>query len=66
MADYRKMYGILCRAASEALDALPDTPGNQSGRELLQEALFKAEEVYINTSADASERQHVSTMKTDL
>ena len=28
MADYAKMYYILCAAASEALDALPETTEN--------------------------------------
>ena len=46
--DYRKMYGILCRASSTALDLLPDTPENADGRRLLQKALLEAEEVYLS------------------
>ena len=46
--DYRKMYGILCRASSTALDLLPDTPENAAGRSLLQKALLEAEEVYLS------------------
>ena len=46
--DYRKMYGILCRASSMALDLLPDTPENAVGRSLLQKALLEAEEVYLS------------------
>ena len=48
MVDYKKMYAILCGAASEALDALPDTPANAQGRQLLQEALLRAEEIYVS------------------
>ena len=47
MPDYKQMYAILCAAASEALDLLPDLPVNAAGREQLQEALLEAEEVYV-------------------
>ena len=52
MADYQKMYYILCASASKALDVLPDTPDTQSARLLLQEALDEAEELYIDTADD--------------
>ena len=45
--DYRRMYGILCRAASAALDMLPDTPENFEARFIIQKALLEAEEVYL-------------------
>ncbi len=45
--DYAKMYAILCAAASEALDALPETAENAEGRRLLQAALYRAEELYV-------------------
>ena len=47
MPDYKKMYAIVCAAASEALDKLPETAENAAGRETLQQALDKAEELYI-------------------
>ena len=47
MPDYGKMYAILCAAASEALDTLPETEENRAGREILQAALDEAEEIYI-------------------
>lgn len=53
MQDYRRMYAILCAAASEALDALPDTVENAEGRLLLQTALYHAEEIYIDQTEDA-------------
>ena len=50
MVDYAKMYYILCAAASEALDALPETPENEAARALLQTALNEAEELYIDST----------------
>lgn len=47
MTDYRKMYYILCRAASEAIDAEP-----AAARQLLQKALYEAEDIYIATCSD--------------
>ena len=47
MVDYPKMYYILCRAASAALDELPDITETQAARKLLQDALTEAEELYI-------------------
>ena len=57
MADYKRMYAILCAAASEALDLLPELPENAAGLELLQRALLEAEEVYIAGGEDASEER---------
>lgn len=48
MEDYRKMYHILCTAASDALDLLPDNMENMMGRKLLQDALLEAEEIYLD------------------
>ena len=48
MIDYRKMYYILCRAAAEALDKLPETEENRKAREILSAALLEAEEIYIS------------------
>lgn len=42
-----KMYAIMCAAASEALDVLPNTIENIQGKRVLQEALEKAENLYI-------------------
>ena len=50
MAEYQKMYYILCDSASRALDALPDAPETQAARLLLQQALYEAEELYIATA----------------
>ena len=47
MMNYKKLYAILCAAASEALDLLPDTPENAPARWTLAEALTRAEDVYL-------------------
>ena len=44
MADYREMYYILCAAAAKAIDA-----PTEDVNELLQGALYEAEEIYIRT-----------------
>ncbi len=46
MADYRKMYYIICGAASKAIDAPP-----QEAKRLLQTALYEAEDIYISAPA---------------
>ena len=51
MADYQKMYYILCRAVDKALDVLPDDEGEV--RQILQQALDEAEEKYIETAEEA-------------
>ena len=52
MVDYQKMYYILCRAASDAIDKLPETKDNQEARQLLQAALLEAEEIYVSDSEE--------------
>lgn len=52
MNDYKKMYCVLCGAVSQALDCLPETENNREGRELLQNALYEAEEIYMEEAAE--------------
>ena len=53
MADYQKMYYILCAAASKALDALS---GNvEDAARILEQALAEAEEMYIETADDPAQ-----------
>lgn len=48
MPPYQSMYAIVCDAASRALDYLQaDPPQINLARILLQQALWKAEEQYI-------------------
>lgn len=41
--NYRKLYSILCSAASEAIDATPE-----KARQILQRALYEAEDLYLD------------------
>ena len=50
MADYRKMYAILCKAIDDVIDPLSRIPLAAPCSELLQKALLEAEEVYISTT----------------
>ena len=50
MADYQKMYYILCRAMDRALDALPAEA--EDARRIIQQALYEAEEKYIETAGE--------------
>ena len=45
MQEIKKAYAILCGAASDALDALPELPENVRGRWILENALSKAEQL---------------------
>ena len=50
MADYEKMYGLLCRAADDALSIIEDRPQDTAAAaELLRAALLAAEDVYISS-----------------
>ena len=48
MVCYQHMYHILCDAASRALDLLPERDVCEQARSILQKALEKAEDCYIN------------------
>lgn len=49
MPDYKKMYLLLCAAASDALDWLARIPENEAAIFRLQNALNEAEDIYIET-----------------
>lgn len=49
MADYKKMYIILCDAIDNVSDALESIPSARHISEALTSAQLKAEEVYIQT-----------------
>ena len=47
------MYYILCNAASQALDAMPEDGGDAAdAAAILRKALEEAEELYIQTTED--------------
>ena len=55
MADYQKMYAILCGAVDGVIDPLAKIPLARECVQKLKEALLEAEEVYIETSPYTAE-----------
>ena len=55
MADYRKMYAVLCAAIDDVIDPLERIPLAHFEVEKLRAALLSAEEVYIDSSPDSDE-----------
>lgn len=56
MVDYKKMYILMCIAASDSLNILSrDVAGDSVSYVyyLLKQALLEAEEVYVDTADDA-------------
>ena len=68
MANYRKMYAVLCAAIDEVIDPLEKIPlaAPQAGK--LRAAVREAEEVYIKTTAyfEETEDAQIVRLKTDV
>lgn len=45
--NWKKLYAILCGAASDALDVLPPLPENEAAASILRAALEETEERYL-------------------
>ena len=52
MADYQKMYAVLCSAVDEVIDPLERIPLALSSARILRAALARAEEIYICTAEE--------------
>ncbi len=67
MADYKKMYYILCKAIDDVIDPLDRIPLSKPYAKQLQKALLEAEELYINTTpyAEETEDPKIIQIKTD-
>ena len=50
MADYRKMYTVLCGAIDDVIDDLAQIPKARQSMLHLQRALQQAEDIYIETT----------------
>lgn len=50
MADYRKMYMVLCKAVDDAIDPLERIPLALPVARRLRNALLEAEDIYIDTA----------------
>ena len=48
MANYEKMYALLCGAVDDVLDELNRVPSAVASAEKLQKALLDAEEMYVS------------------
>ena len=49
MADYKKMYAILCSAMSKAIDSLEDIPRARDAVKTMKEAMNTAEDMYLDS-----------------
>ena len=48
MADYRKMYAILCGAIDDVIEPLERIPLAHDAAQTLRQALLEAEDVYVS------------------
>lgn len=55
MADYQKMYAVLCCAIDKVIDPLDHIPLASPQCKVLRTALLQAEEIYIRTTSQALE-----------
>lgn len=55
MADYQKMYTVLCKAIDKVIEPLDHIPLAAPQCKELRAALLQAEEIYINTDSDPLE-----------
>lgn len=67
MANYRKMYAVLCAAVDEVIDPLEKIPLAAPQARKLRAAVREAEEVYIKTAAyfEETEDAQIVRLKTD-
>ena len=67
MADYRKMYYVLCKAIDDVIDPLDQIPLARPYAQKLQNALLEAEEIYITTApyAEETDDPKITQLKTD-
>ena len=63
MANYRKMYAVLCAAVDEVIDPLEKIPlaAPQAGK--LREVMREAEGIYINTTAYFEETEDAKIVR---
>ena len=52
MANYQKLYAILCGAASEAIDLIEDGETEKAAG-MLKKALLECEELYVSAEEQA-------------
>ncbi len=67
MADYRKMYYVLCKAIDDVIDPLDRIPLAVPAARQLKAALLEAEEIYITTTpyTEETDDPKIIQIKTD-
>lgn len=67
MADYKKMYYVLCKVIDDVIDPLDQIPLARPYVQKLQKALLEAEEIYITTTpyAEETDDPKIIQIKTD-
>ena len=63
MADYKKMYTILCGAVDEVIDPLEQIPMARPSAVVLREALLQAERIYIDTTTCVQHAKNPQVVK---
>ena len=67
MADYQKMYAVLCMAVDDVLDDLESIPLARPYAQKLYSALLTAEDIYVDTApyVTGTEEQKVIQLRID-
>lgn len=66
MADYQKMYAVLCGAIDDVLDGLRTIPLAQPYAQQLYSALLDAEDIYIDTTFYTADTQSQKVIQLKL
>lgn len=66
MADYQKMYAVLCGAIDDVLDGLRTIPLAQPYARQLHSALLDAEDIYIDTTFYTADTQSQKVIQLKL
>ena len=68
MADYKRMYTLLCKTIDDVIDPLSRIPEAKIYDKKKKKALLQAEDIYISTTPYAEETSdpQIIQMKTDI
>ena len=68
MADYRKMYFVLCKAIDDVIEPLERIPLAMPHANHLKAALLEAENIYIETTpyTEETDDPRIIQLKTDV
>ena len=66
MANYQKMYTILCSTVDDVINELSAIPSAHHASEHLIKALEQAEEIYIETLSDMDSQSNSFTLRSAL